>query len=212
MLQRVGRPGHAGGRKACSQHAGMRGTARVERLGHRAEVGDDAGTLRCTQRQGCCGVCGIQPAQACARSRSGDGSKHPGGMPALGVVLARLALRQFGPDFEARHVGAQHVSARGAEMLGFGDDRRHHRGTGVGRKRRVVEIQRMRRGAIDPGRLGGAGLAHTPEQRGISRSRRQRLGQNRHTGLILTGQHHAGGVDESQPGDFDGGRRDAVER
>ena len=108
-------------------------------------------------------LCEAPSAIACAAlsasSRRSDGAGRgradravqAGRMPALLVQQAGIAAEQLGPGFVAGDIGDDHVGAGGAERFGLGQDRRHQHGAGMAAQSHVVVVERMRRGAVDPG-------------------------------------------------------------
>ena len=118
---------------------------------------------------------GIEPAQGGAGRRGADGAEDAGGMPALLVVLVRVAALQVGPHLVARHVGGRHLRPAGLERLRLGQDRRHQHRARMAAQRHVVVVERMRRRAVDPGRLGRRDAPADEVEAGIARRRRQRL-------------------------------------
>jgi hypothetical protein len=68
-------------------------------------------------------------------------------------------------------------------------------------QRNIIEIERMGRGAVDPGRLRRVGLAFAEIQRGLAGTRIENLTQNAGRLLFTACDHDANTVDESRAGD-----------
>ncbi len=118
---------------------------------------------------------GVQLAQLGTRRRRADRAIQPGRMPALLVQKPRIPPEQLGPGLIPGDIGGDHVRARGAQMLRLRQDGRDQHRAGMAAQRHVVIVQRMRRGAVDPGGLRGRGLARAERQCGRSVARCQRL-------------------------------------
>ena len=94
--------------------------------------------------------------QAGAGGGGADRADRGGGVPAAVAVRRVHALADPAEDLQPGDVGVEAVAARGAFLLGQGEDRRDEDGGGVslGRIEIVVEVERMGGGAVDQGRPG----------------------------------------------------------
>ena len=217
MLQRVRRGREAGGGKARGDDAGMRRASGVERLGHGAEVGDEAGALRGAERNRGGGLVGVEAAQRGAGRGRADGAEDARGVPALLVVLVGIAALQVGPHLVARDVGRRHLRAARLQRLALRQDGRHQHRARMAAQRHIVVVERVRGRAVDPGRLRRRhALAHQVEA-GVSRRRRQRLQQDPRRVLDAAGDHGAdavgkAGMDHAQRVGGNGGKPQLARR
>ncbi len=107
-----------------------------------------------------------------------------------------LATDQLRPGLVARDIGGHHVTARHVERLGFGQDGRNENRAGMAAQRNIIEIERMGRGAVDPGRLRSVGLLLAEIQRGVAGTGIENLAQNAGRLLLTACDHDADTVDE----------------
>ena len=119
-------------------------------------------------------------------------------MPALLVQQAGIAAEQFGPGLVAGDIGHDHVGARGAERFGLGEDRRHQHRAGMAAQTDIVVVERVRRGAVDPGRFGRGALFLAERERGRTGGGRKDLLHDAHAILATSGDHGADAVDEAE--------------
>ena len=151
VLERAGDGGESVGCQKCGEHPVARGVADVQRLGHGAEIGLDAGRERRRQGQGA--RC-LQHGQTQQMRASGGGPEDAdcgGGVPAFFVVMEVDAAGDAGFRLPPRDVGREELLAGGFVHFCQREQRRHHRGgrmptQGVGA---IVVIQRVGRGAVD---------------------------------------------------------------
>ena len=94
----------------------------------------------------------IQSEQMCARRRGTEAAKRAGGVKAEHVVVAgRQQQAESALQFIARDERGQHIAPGAAALLGQREQRRQQHDRRMSRHRQidVVEIERVRRGAVD---------------------------------------------------------------
>ena len=74
----------------------------------------------------------------------------------------------------------------------------HQHRAGMAAQRHVVVVERMRRGAVDPGGFGRRALFVAEGKRGGAVGRRQHLFHDAHAILAAAGDHRADAVDEAE--------------
>ncbi len=80
-------------------------------------------------------------------------------MPTFFIMHKIDRSRDFGRRFITGHIGRDRFAAMGVEHLAQGDDRNdeHHRWMSTHRRTHIVVVERMRRHAIEHGRIQGGG-------------------------------------------------------
>ena len=129
----------------------------------------------------------VEPAAA-------EDAQRGGRMPALHVVVEMHGERDLGLDLEPCHVCREKIAAAGARFVcereEGGEDR--HRGMPAKRVVAVVEIERMRRRAVDERGVKGADTPLHAEQRGAAGcGRAERLQRKARGRLAAAGERHA---------------------
>ena len=166
MLERIERGRQARLRKARRDQSRLPGAANLKRLGHGAEIGDQAcghrgGDRHCGRNTG-----SIEAAQFGARRGCGDRPEHRRRVPALAMQRHRFPFQKFGPDLVACDIGRQHLGAARSARLALREDRRHQHGARMAVERNVVVVQNVRSNAIDQRR----GFDRAPAARWNERS------------------------------------------
>ena len=150
-LQYVGAAGEASRRQLGAHHPVVRSLARVQRLAHGAEHRFQPGGLGAGDAQRGGEFIGVQAHQVRAGGGGAEAADRGGGMEAQHVVMpggdhpANAALQLVARDECGQHVGAGRPAfLRQRQQRGQDGDR------GMARHRQVhvIEIQRMRRGAV----------------------------------------------------------------
>ena len=187
------------------QHAGSRGMADMQRLGHGPEVGLQAAGHggRHGQRHG--GLLGGQADQP-RRPRDGaENAERRGRMPALVVMMRVNGAGKAHFRLQPHGVGGDQALSRKSPVLGQreqGGDQRH-RLMAAEHGRKVVEIKGMRRDAVDEGGVERAGPPRRAEHQRRS-GRRGDAGRAQGDLRAVLGQArqgHADGVGDAQLGE-----------
>ena len=199
MFERISRAGETQFCEARRGDAGACRQPRVQRLGHSAEIGDDAGTLGCADGNGHrCFFC-IQPAQRSARGRSTQRAEYAGRMPAFLVLLHRVAPREVSVHFVAGGVGKDHLPARCAEGFRLCEYGRYQRRARMAAALRdVIVVKRVRSGAVDPRCIERRRAAIAEQQRGLRTRGRQHFPDQLRRRVITAGDGAADAIGDHQ--------------
>ena len=124
------------------------------------------------------------------------------------MVGIGLTAMQFAPDLIAQHVGRQRPGAAHGRTLCFREDGRHQHGARVAIELHVVEVERMRAGAVDQSCRTGAAAQRGVQQcctgAGVMpRAALQHIGDR----LDRAGDHHADEVDKGLAGEGERSQR-----
>ena len=214
MLECVRGGGHSRLGQARRLDAVGRGPAGMQRLGHRPEVGGQAGRQAGRDCQGMPRLLLVEAAQAGGRRGGCHGAEHAGGMPALGVMRVGLAADQLRPYLVADQVGADRGQARCADRFALGEHRRNQNGARMAGQRHVIVVERVSGHAIDERCLGRASALVTEQNARLREARalgaHMRAHEPRHR-LVTAGKHGSDRVDETGADDADRLIRDPIE-
>ena len=164
----------AGGKAALGQlgrhHPIPAGQTGVQRLGHRAEVVDDAAGHGAGNAQGGNDLLLIQAQQLGA----GGGGGHPpdnGGAVKAALHLVILGgMLQGQAQLAADHIGFQQVAAGGVKVFAQGQQGRENGDGGMAEPAEVVIIQGVAHRAVSQGRVSHGGLQAGGQHRGLGRA------------------------------------------
>jgi len=204
MLQCVECRRKPGIRQPRRHHTRLRRPPGVKRFRHRSEIRYDSGTLRSANGNCLRGLLRVQSAKRCACRSRADCSEYAGGMPPLVVLLILVPPRQFAPSLVTRGVGCHHPLTRRIKRFRFGENRRHQNRTRVTALCDIVEIQRVRRSAVDEGGLRRAGRPLAEKKPRFFAPRLERLQQQTHRRLVAARQHHAAAIRKPHVNDGQG--------
>ncbi|MNN14600.1 hypothetical protein D3C81_1276740 [compost metagenome] len=191
-LQRLRARGIAVPRHQRRHQPGARRAARVERLGHGAELLAQAHRLGSGDAQRHRRAVLVQPKQARAGRRRTQHAGGTGDVPATVVVVRIHGVAHAAGHVDAQHHGIGHGAAAGAGVLG---QRQHGGGHRAGRvddglQVRIVEIERMRGNAIHQRGAGHVHLVPAAQHRGLRRRLEFRHSGQRGHGGLMPGRAH----------------------
>jgi hypothetical protein len=157
-----------------------RGVSDMERLGHRAEIGFDPARKRSGDRERLRGGARIEPHQMTARRRRAEHTQCRGRVPALFVMVIVDAAADPRLRLEPGDISGDEIAAAAILRLGHRKDRRQDRRRGVPAQRiaDIVEIERVRRGAVDERRVERAGAPVAAKDQAGARRAAQRVGDD----------------------------------
>ena len=187
MLERDGARGEAVAREQRGEQAVARAMTDMQRLRHGAEVGLDAGGERGRDRKRGCGLRPVEPHQVARRRGGAEHAEGRGRMPALVVVVKVDAERDLALGFEAGDIGRDEVAAAGAGLSREREQRRQDRRRRMAAQGvvAVVEVERVRGGAVDQRRIERVGAVGGAEHEARAARRRNDLPRIRAAGSRL---------------------------
>jgi hypothetical protein len=123
-------------------------------------------------------------------------------MPAFLVVMEVHRAAEFRFDLDARDIGLDHLASTGAHLFAQSPEGRDDRGGGVSSHSvaAIVEIQGVRSGSVDEGRIeDGGAIPRAEERRRAIRADGGRPEHCQHAMLPRSGQRHADRIQHRHP-------------
>ena len=156
--------------KQGGHQADLGGSARMERLGHRAELFAQAGRLRRGDAERHLRLCRCQLQQARAGSGSAEHAGRTGDVPAAIVMVRINRIADAARHFNADHHRIDQVTTGNVQVLAQREHGRRDR-TGWmndGFQMRVVEVEGMRTDAVQQGGVRNVDFFFTAEDRRLA--------------------------------------------